>query len=545
DGLERDMKRIIQEASVIGRAFLYEILKRVTELKDMIDKSLSGLERLELIRTRTIQPDLEYIFKHALTQEVAYNSLLLKRRKEIHERIGKAIEELYPERLEEFYEMLAYHYARGEGLEKASQYLKLSGNKAARNHSIWEAYGFYKEALATLLRLPETVANKKEKVEVLVLMTGPMQLLGFPEESLGMLQEGENLSMDLGDNRTLAFFQGRLGAYYAYRGTHLVRVKYLEEAFEESRKSQDIDLIVPTAQGLCLNYIRTGHYSKVADIIPDVLELFEKNGRESDFFANVVNPYSSLCAFCGMSMGYLGNFNEGRIFFEKGLRYAAQIGDLRTLGLVELNYGLFFHTKGDWKPAMEHFQNSIKYSEKVKFLAPLAWSWSYLGNLYSYLEDPETGRRYVEKGLKIQQDGGFEWFLSFHPFFLGDIHLHRGDIKNARSSVDEALRLSQKNNEKLMEGRSWILLGRIMGLAETPQTNRAKEYLLQGMKILDELKLKPDYALGCFYLGDLYTNAGQKKKALENLKKAKTMFQEMGMDYWLGRARELLESLGA
>jgi class 3 adenylate cyclase len=76
DGLERDMKRIIQEASVIGRAFLYEILRRATALKDVIDKSLSGLERLELIRTRTLQPDLEYIFKHALTQEVVYNGLL-------------------------------------------------------------------------------------------------------------------------------------------------------------------------------------------------------------------------------------------------------------------------------------------------------------------------------------------------------------------------------------------------------------------------------------------------------------------------------------
>ena len=78
DRLERETKRVLQEASVIGRAFLYEILKRVTELKGQIDGCLSGLERLDLIRTRSLQPDLEYIFKHALTQDVVYNGLLKK-----------------------------------------------------------------------------------------------------------------------------------------------------------------------------------------------------------------------------------------------------------------------------------------------------------------------------------------------------------------------------------------------------------------------------------------------------------------------------------
>ena len=165
-----------------------------------------------------------------------------------------------------------------------------------------------------------------------------------------------------------------------------------------------------------------------------------------------------------------------------------------------------------------------------------------MGDAYSYLGDPETGRRYVEKGLKIQR-GGIEWWLSSHHLSLGGIHLHLGDLNKARSSADEALRLSQQNNEKLLEGRSWILLGRITGRTETPQIHRAEEYILQGMKILDELKLKPDYASGYLFLGELYVNAGQKEKALENLKKAEAMFQEMGMDYWLGRTRKVLAEL--
>ena len=99
DRLEQESKRILQEASVIGRSFYYEILKRTTALKKSIDKNLSGLEHLDLIKTKSIQPELEYIFKHALTQEVVYDSILEKKKKILHENIGKVIEELHKENI--------------------------------------------------------------------------------------------------------------------------------------------------------------------------------------------------------------------------------------------------------------------------------------------------------------------------------------------------------------------------------------------------------------------------------------------------------------
>jgi tetratricopeptide (TPR) repeat protein len=543
DRLEDNLKRIMQVASVIGREFAFRILQTISGMREDLKAHLLNLQGLEFIYEKSLFPELEYMFKHALTQEVAYNSLLLKRRKEIHERIGKAIEELYPERLEEFYEMLAYHYARGEALEKAGLYLKLSGSKAAKNHSLWEAYSFYKEALATLHRLPETEENNKEKLEVLVLMYTPMRLLGFPEGSLEILQEGEGLSKDLQDNRRLVFFYGRLSAYYAFRGDAPLGVKYSEEALELARRSQDIDLIVRISPGLCASYMGTGRYSKVVDIVPGFLDLLEKTEQKSNFFALSLNPYSWLCAYCGMSMGYLGNFEGGKIVLEKGLRHAVQIGDLTASGLVELCYGVFFDTKGDWEPAIEHLQNSIKINEEVKFLAALAWSWASLGHAKSYLGDLETGRRYVEKGLKIQHEGGFEFLLSMYPLFLGSICFLQCDLKTAPNFVDEALRLSQKNSEIHFEALSWIWSGRIVGRTETPQIRKAEEYILQGMKMLDELELKPFYAQGFLFLGELYANAGQKEMAMENLKKAESMFQEMGMDYWLGKAQEALGRL--
>jgi predicted ATPase/class 3 adenylate cyclase len=169
DRLEEESKKILQEASVIGRSFYYEILKRATARKNSIDKNLSGLEHLDLIKTKSIQPDLEYIFKHALTQEVVYNGLLKKDRREIHERIAIVMEQLFQDRLPEFYETLAFHFARGLSLNKAISYLMKSGQKSLARYSIEESHQYYKHAFELLnSKANKTTAEKDLLVKLLI-----------------------------------------------------------------------------------------------------------------------------------------------------------------------------------------------------------------------------------------------------------------------------------------------------------------------------------------------------------------------------------------
>ena len=342
DRLEDNLKRTMQVASVIGRDFAFRILQTITGMREELKSYLLNLQGLEFIYEKNLFPELEYIFKHALTQEVAYNSLLLKRRKEIHAKIGKAIEELYAERLEEFYEMLAYHYSRSDSLEKACRYSRLSGEKAEGNYSHREACDFYKGAMDLLNKLPETAENKKEKMEILYLMRIPLVFLGYPEGSLGLLQQGERLSKELGDERRLARFYNAMGMYYSHKGDPQLGMKYSEDAFEKARKNRDIELMAPLAFGLSVSYTQAGEYYKIVDMAPDVIDLIEKTERESDFFSLGVNPYSLLCSYCGHGMGVLGAFDEGKTFLEKGLRNASEINDLMALGFVEMHYGYFY-----------------------------------------------------------------------------------------------------------------------------------------------------------------------------------------------------------
>ena len=136
DRLEESLKRIMQVAAVIGREFAFRILETILEMKEELKSGLVNLQGLEFIYEKSLFPELEYIFRHALVQEVAYNSLLITRRKEIHEKIGQAIESLHAQRLEEFYEMLAYHYSKSGNLPKAYEYLKQAAGKGFRKRRL-------------------------------------------------------------------------------------------------------------------------------------------------------------------------------------------------------------------------------------------------------------------------------------------------------------------------------------------------------------------------------------------------------------------------
>jgi class 3 adenylate cyclase/tetratricopeptide (TPR) repeat protein len=147
DRLDEEVRQVLRVASVVGRSFLYRLLTAVSEAGDRLDDDLAALQRGDLIRERRHLPELEYMFKHALAQEATYESILLQRRRELHATVGRAIESLFADRLEEFYGLLAYHYARAEVWEKAQEYLLQAADKAGDLAADAEALALYERAM--------------------------------------------------------------------------------------------------------------------------------------------------------------------------------------------------------------------------------------------------------------------------------------------------------------------------------------------------------------------------------------------------------------
>jgi tetratricopeptide (TPR) repeat protein len=374
-------------------------------------------------------------------------------------------------------------------------------------------------------------------------MATPMLLLGYPEDSLRILQEGERLCKEVDDKKSLSILYSLIGIYYTHKGRPLDAITYSEIAFEQSQKIQDIELMAPIARGLCISYLAVGEFRKTIDVASKVVDLIENKQRESEFFGAPFNTYSLLCAYYGLSLAMLGNFEKGTTYFERGLRIILAINHLASLGVAETMYGLSFVAKGDGINAIKHFQEGIRHFEESSTVLIYGMSWSGLGSGYYYLGDLEAARKHLEKGLDITTQGISEWWISFHYLYLSKIHLDLGDPKNSRSFIEEALKLSQKNSEKHLEGASWTWLGRILGKTDPSQSDKAEEYILKGIKILEEMNVKPWCSEGYLCLGELYADTGKREKALQNLKKAEGMFKEMGMDYWLARTQGVLGRL--
>jgi class 3 adenylate cyclase/tetratricopeptide (TPR) repeat protein len=166
DRLEEKTRDLVKVASVIGRNFFYRLLQEVADAVEDIDDRLSYLKEIQLIRERKRMGELEYLFKHTLAQEVAYESILPLKRKKLHLKVARSIEKVFGDRLHEFYGMLAYHYSRAESLDKTEEYLIKAGEEALKSSASSVALHYFQEALTLYLKKYDEIVDP-EKVAMI------------------------------------------------------------------------------------------------------------------------------------------------------------------------------------------------------------------------------------------------------------------------------------------------------------------------------------------------------------------------------------------
>jgi class 3 adenylate cyclase/tetratricopeptide (TPR) repeat protein len=548
DRLEEPLKRIIQIASVIGREFAFRILEAVAGLREDLKSSLLTLRDLEFINEKTLFPELEYTFKHALTREVAYNGLLIKRRRETHEKVGQAIEQTYADRLEEFFEVLAYHYSFSENPRKAYQYLKLSGNKALKNYSNWEAIRFYKEAESILDKQPETKESKREKLDVCLTIIIPLWLMNYPEGSLEFFREAEQLAKELGDERGLTKVYSKLSFYHTVKGNQSLGMHYAEKCFHAAEKMGDIDILAPTAADICAGHWVACNYSKLLDVSRKVLSLLVKHNREKDFFGRWCSVYSLLCGYGGVALSLLGELGDAETLLTKGFRNALEVNDRYGMGWVEIWRGYLSFLKGDSETLIDHSHKAIQYFEEVElgyFLIGPCWVLMAFGH-YFLRGEVEVARDLAEKGLKLSKESGIPIALPSIYWVLFLIYFDSGDLVRAREWGGELLRISIELEAKGFGGLGLIASGCIEGKSDPKNIDEARQRIQQGISKLEECKMKAYSAQGYLFLGELLADVGLRKEARKNLSKAQDLYLKMGVSskfYWPYRVENALAKL--
>ena len=294
---------------------------------------------------------------------------------------------------------------------------------------------------------------------------------------------------------------------------------------------------------LCTAYFYTGDAAKVVDIGGKAISLLEENHLEKDFFGLGFSAYSGICMFCGHSLAWMGRFKEGTDILEKGFRNACEVNDKFMDGVYTSDVRLCNATAGYGDSTITHAQEAIKILEEAEISFGLDIAWLELGGGYYLCGEYEKAIDAGEKALKLAKEVGIPFLVSWCYCFLALALRATGDLGRARECAEEALRISQECNAKSSEGMARVLLGSMVEEMTPAIIEEAEQQIRHGISIWEDRKLKLWSPVGYLHLGEFLANAGRKEEAMESLKKAETLYQEMEItseSYWLTRTKDAL-----
>ncbi len=556
DRLERETKRVLQEASVIGREFLYEILKKVNEFPDHIDQCLRDLERLDLIRTRSLEPDIEYVFNHALTQEVAYNGLLRKERREIHERIACVMEKLFRDRLSESYETLAFHFKQGQSVHKAVDYLVKSGEKSLAKYALEESHQYFEDAFK-LLANRQNRRKEEETLLINVLMKWAFVFYyrGDLRRLVDLLKAHESLAESLGDKARLGMFYAWLGFALCIRENYRDSYRYLCDALKLGEEIQNQQIIGYACAWFTWTCAELGfldeaiHFGKRAQ---EISRLFE-----SDHFLYFI----SLSAM-GQAYWHRGEARNG---FESGkalLQHGKKHSNNRSLVWGHYIMGWSHFTEGDFSSATERFQQAIQISAD-----PYYAQFPRLGLVYSYISNGQfqMADQDLQEVLTFSEKLGADILGTPAQGLLGLVSIGKGHLGSGIKLLESARKIWLEKQRRCLYAASEYMLGRVyleIGQRASPislptiirnagflvraipfATRKAERYFNRSIEVAREIGARGTLGRAYLDLGLLYRAKGKIGQARECLGMAIKVFEQCEAAIYVNQAREALRNL--
>ena len=325
DRLPPEEKRLLQTAAVLGMEVPYAVLQAIAEMpEEALRLGLTHLQAAEFVYETRLFPELEYTFKHALTHEVAYGSLLHERRRVLHARIVEALEALYAERLAEQVERLAHHALRGEVWDKALEYCRQAGEKAMARSAYREAVGYFEQALSVLPHLPEQHDTREQAIDLRLALRTALLPSGDLGRMLAYLREAESLAETLDDPRRLTQVSGFLSRHFHLMGAHDQAIASGQRALALATAGGDVGGQALANQRIGQAYQGQGDYLRAIAYLGQTVASLEGAPR-SERFGLVILPAVLSRALLAECHAHLGMFAEGRVLGDEGLRIAEEV----------------------------------------------------------------------------------------------------------------------------------------------------------------------------------------------------------------------------
>ncbi len=569
DQLMEEARRTLQLASVIGRTFRYEVLSWIASaaaLTAQVDSSLANLQRSELIRERARLPELEYIFKHVMVRDVAYESMLIRDRQTYHGLIGQHLEDLYSgQKQEEVYELLAHHYSLSSNREKALTYLIKSGDKARAAYANPEAIALYRRAD----RLAEQLGQADTQVHIAEGWGDVAFHIGKYDEALACYERAMTYTAD--EQRQAELYQ-RIAKVYEKRGEYETALKACADGIQilTPSKTQTVEMArlliarsrVYQQQGQNEAALKDGkaslsilepttHYLEIAQAHntlglsyrssqPD--QAIEQLEQGLKIMERIGDEYEAARVYGNLAiLYYQTDLNRSADYFNRVLDTMQRLGNVWGEAQTYQNLGIIHYAKGEYEQAVQYYLHSLDMKQQLGDTLGIADCHINLGEVYRAQRNMTEAIAHLEQGLAIAQDIGTTDAQAECHRQLAECYLEIKDFEHAITACHTALNHAKEIGDHKEEGLIYRVLGNTYVQSGAPDT--ALEYFEQSVAILRELNYEFDLGNTLCNYAQALTQLGQSSQAREHLSKALALFQQLDLPQETARTQSMLDAL--
>jgi tetratricopeptide (TPR) repeat protein len=520
------------------------LLQAVAEAsEESLRLGLTHLQAAEFLYETRLFPEIAYTFKHALTQQVAYETLLQERRRVLHTRIVGTLEGLARDRVAEQLERLAHHALRGEVWDKALAYGRQAGEKAVARSAHREAVRSFEQALSALAHLPERRDTREQAVDLRLALFVAHRPLGNSERLQTYLREAEALAATLDDPGRLGRVL-RLGASYAYfRGTYDQAIAAADRVLALATASGDLGQQALAHLQLGLAYQARGDYRRAIDYHAQTVAALE-GVRRYERFGGLFSPAVLCRADLAACHAELGTFPEGRAVGDDGLRVAEAIDSPGSLMFALWGRGLVSLAQGDLHKALPPLQRAVGICHEADLPVYLPWVASALGAAYTLSGRVADAVLLLTQAIEQTRVMEVRVLHARCHVALGEAQVRAGCLGEAQTLAARALALAHAHQEQGDQAYALRLLGEIAARHAPPENDQAEAHYQQALTLAKDLGMRPLMAHCHHGLAGQYCQTGRSELARAALSAAIELYRAMDMTFWLPQAEEALTRIG-
>ena len=481
DRLDRESREVLRHAAVIGPEFDRQLLERTLSDPTPLSRSLENLKGLGLIQQVRVLPEAVYRFTHALTLQVAYDSLLAHQRKQLHEAVGRAIEDTRPERVEGELDRLAHHFGEAENWARAADYGRRASQRAAGLSQFSEALRLSQQATTWLLRLPSDASRQETRVELLLEQERLSETLGARENQQALIDELLSLLAPAGPSGRLAEVHTRRGVLYSILGRSVEAEEELQKALAIRRNLSD--------------------------------RLGERNTLRSIGFSNWQQ----------------GRYQEALGYHETALAISRESGDPVSVAVDLTNLGAVLRSLGRREQALGCLTEALDIFETQQDPRNHQYALHIVASVYRDLGRRDDAMNYFRRALELQSQQHLFLPRTVTLNSIASIHLERGEIEQSLRCYREVVEINRRTRLDQSLATALRTLGAL--LLSLDRAEEALPYLLESASVFSRCGDRQSEALAWKEVAKIHeTRPERREEALAAWEKLRALGREAG-DY--------------